>query len=329
MLKKVSKEIEELYYQLCVCLGEEYVKSAEQRIEKRPKMKDVLLRNLVYDNNFSSLEELKEYIIRMKNELGIKDKEELGCQSKEELESKLSMLFSKLSSIRDENLTKIQSIAPEFEKIFVKNIPQNATTEEKINYLVHYIANIITYADDWFNYAFRTKVGYMGTIRLKDGVPDKQDEDECLVLGQGVCIDIAYIAQRLGKKIGLDIQTEGVTYKTFAHELNNVRLDNGKYANIDITRLIRGDKKPHECILVSNEHLLQQQEYEELRNGNKQNQETVTTMNDSVDDFYERHKEIIDKMVMETLELRNRVIWDSTFDFPIPKEKQTNKDKIR
>ena len=52
-------------------------------------------------------------------------------------------------------------------------------------------------------------------------------------------------------------------------------------------------------------------------------------MNDSVDDFYERHKEIIDKMVMETLELRNRVIWDSSFDVPIPKEKQTNKDKIR
>lgn len=317
MLKKVSKEIEELYYKLCVCLGEESVKISESNLVKRPYLKNALLNKILYNNNFNSFEELKEYIEQLKAELGIKSKEDIGCYTLADLESKIGILASELSRIQRENLPKIQSVAPEFEKIFLDNLPKDASDEDKINYLVNYIARTIDYSEAWFKYSERAQAGLNGQYCIKDGIPTLRDKDEVIVVGQGVCLDISEYAKNLGAKVGLNIDVEHVSYNTFSHQLNLVRLSNGSYSNFDITRLIRDDKTPSQCILLSNSDLLQQKGYKDLRNGNI---ETETVSREYVETFYEKHKELIDRMVAETLELRNRVINDVTFDFPVKKD---------
>ena len=316
MLGKVSKKVETLYYQLCVCLGEENLKVAETNMEKRPYLRKNILQQMVYDNNFQSIEEFKEYIEQVKRQLGITGKDDVGCSDKVEVEKKLGLVYSELKKIEEENLEKIKSISPEFERIFIKYLPADASIEDKINFLAQYISRTVTYSEDWFNYSFRVKAGINGSLTLKDSVPILPTEDEIIVLGQGICGDISALAERLGTKIGLDIGTEMVEYKTFGHGLNIVKLSNGKYSNVDITRLIRGDKTPSQCILVANDVLLSQ-EYEGLHNGNKPNEETETVSREYVETFYEKHKNVIDKMVEDTLELRNRVVNNSSFDFPL------------
>jgi len=316
MLRKVSKKIETLYYQLCICLGEENLKVAEVNMEKRPYLKNAILQQMVYNNNFQSLEEFKQYIENAKRRLGISGKEDLGCSDKIEVERKLGLIYSELKKIEEENLEKIKSISPKFEEIFIKHIPEDASIEDKVNFLAQYISRTISYSEDWFNYSFRVQAGTNGSLTLKDGVPILPTKDEIIVVGQGICGDISALAERLGKKIGLDIGSELVAYKTFGHGLNIVKLSDGKYSNVDITRLIRGDKTPSQCVLVSNDVLLSQ-EYEGLHSGSKLDEETETVSGEYVETFYEKHKGIIDKMVEETLDLRNKVVNNSSFDFPL------------
>lgn len=325
MLGKVSKKIETLYYQLCICLGEENLKVAEANMEKRPYLKNAILQQMVYNNNFQSLEEFKEYIENAKRQLVISGKEALGCSDKIEVERKLGLIYSELKKIEEENLEKIKSISPMFEEIFIKYIPTDASIEDKVNFLVQYISRTISYSEDWFNYSFRVQAGTNGSLTLKDGVPILPTKDEMIVVGQGICGDISALAERLGTKIGINIGTELVGYKTFGHGLNIVKLSNGRYSNVDITRLIRGDKTSSQCVLVSNDVLLSQ-EYEGLHDGSKPDEDTETVSREHVEKFYEKHKSIIDKMVEDTLELRSRVINDSSFVFPLRKTEENEQD---
>lgn len=327
MLLKVSKEIEKLYYQLCVCLGEENLKVAEDNMAKKPYLKNAILKQMIFDNNFQSLDEFKEYLNNVKQQLGIKGKEDLKCPDKLAVETKLGLIYSELKRIQEENLPKIKSISSQFENIFIKYLPENATIEDKVNFLTQYISRTVEYAEDWFNYSFRVKAGTIGSFSIKNGIPILPTRDEIIVLGQGICGDISNYAESLGKKIGLDIGTEMVSYKTFGHGLNVVKLSNGKYSNVDITRLIRGDKTPSQCVLVSNDVLLSQ-EYEGLHNGNKLNEETETVSREYVGTFYGKNKSIIDKMVEDTLELRNRVMADTSFDFPLQSNVENEQEDI-
>lgn len=328
MLGKVNKKIEKLYYQLCICIGEENLKAAEANMQKRPYLKNTILQQKVYNNNFKSLEEFKDYIEETKKQLGISGKEDLGCSDITEVERKLGTIHSELRRIEEENLEKIKSVSPMFEKIFIKNIPVGASIEDKVNFLTQFISKTISYSEDWFNYSFRVQAGANGSLSLKDGIPIQPTKEEIIVVGQGICGDISELAKRLGTKIGLDIDTEMVDYKTFGHGLNIVKLSNGKYSNVDITRLIRGDKIPTQCVLVSNELLLSQ-EYKGLRHGNKADEETETISREYVETFYEKNKSKIDKMVEDTLELRNRVVNSDSFEFPIQnneKDEQSNNE---
>lgn len=146
-----------------------------------------------------------------------------------------------------ENLEKIKSISPIFEDIFIKNIPEDASIEDKVDFSVQYISRTISYSENWFNYSFTVQAGINRSLSLKDGVLTLLTKDEIIVIGQGICGDISALAKSLGTKIGLDIGTEMVSYKTFGHVLNTVKLSNGKYGNIYITRLIRGDKTLIQC----------------------------------------------------------------------------------
>ncbi len=162
----------------------------------------------------------------------------------------------------------IEEVGVEIENLISNTIALYQDWMTKISILFDFLTKYLTYSEDYVNYCLRTPPMNDRSLPItlgfdfKNQIPVDSSISGLLVIGQGICNDIANLLADLGRKSGLNIEVIFADYQGHSHSLNKITLENGQSYLIDATRLIRGDMTKEQCFLVSEENLNKNSNYE-------------------------------------------------------------------
>lgn len=186
----------------------------------------------------------------------------LQNKSMEEIKTELTNYQNIYNYIIKQNREVVDQIGAQIEKVVLETIGKKTEELDRISFLFDFITNYITYSEDYFHYCLEIPTVDGFTFDFKNNIPVDASKNGLLVIGQGICENISWLIEELGKKLNLNISTINCKYKDSLHALNMIRMQDGNDYLLDATRLIRKDKKKEECFLVSAKTLNKENNYQ-------------------------------------------------------------------
>ena len=139
------------------------------------------------------------------------------------------------------------------------SIPKNES--EKASLLFDFTTNYFKYSYDCYKYCNQIPFVSEYDFDFKDNIPIDSNYNSILLMGQGLCTDIANFIAITGRNLGLNIEVISANHNDNFHALNKITFSNGEVSLIDATAFIKDKVPKSSCFLVSEAKLNQQNNY--------------------------------------------------------------------
>lgn len=239
------------------------------------------------------------------------EKSDTEMQKKFQREYKTALLFSKEREISLENLKNrnikqikesldtyqqnyhtilklnkntIDEIALQMKKVLLSTLSKTKNESEKLSLLFDFATEYFKYSYDCYKYCNQIPFVSDYAFDFKDNIPIDSDYNSVLVMGQGLCSDIANFLSITGQALGLNIEVISAKHNDNFHSLNKVTLQNGQSSLIDATAFIKDKVPKSSCFLVSEKKLNPQNNYhftEDLSSTITQKQSNFNTIEEA------------------------------------------------
>lgn len=239
------------------------------------------------------------------------EKSDTEMQKKFQREYKTALLFSKEREISLENLKNrnikqikesldtyqqnyhtilklnkntIDEIALQMKKVLLSTLSKTKNESEKLSLLFDFATEYFKYSYDCYKYCNQIPFVSDYAFDFKDNIPIDSDYNSVLVMGQGLCSDIANFLNITSQALGLNIEVISANHNDNFHTLNKVTLQNGQSSLIDATAFIKDKVPKSSCFLVSEKKLNSQNSYhftEDLSSTVTQKQSNFNTIEEA------------------------------------------------
>lgn len=182
------------------------------------------------------------------------------------------------------NKNTIDEIALQMKKVLLSTLSTPKNESEKLSLLFDFTTEYFKYSYDCYKYCNQIPFVSDYAFDFKDNIPIDSDYNSVLVMGQGLCSDIANFLSITGQALGLNIEVISAKHNDNFHSLNKVTLQNGQSSLIDATTFIKDKVPKSSCFLVSEKKLNPQNSYhftEDLSSTVTQKQSNFNTIEEA------------------------------------------------
>ena len=187
--------------------------------------------------------------------------ENLKNRNIKQLKERLDTYQQNYHTILKLNKNTIDQIALQMKKVLLSTLSTPKNESEKLSFLFDFTTEYFKYSYDCYKYCNQIPFVSDYAFDFKDNIPIDSDYNSVLVMGQGLCSDIANFLSITGQTLGLNIEIVSAKHNDNFHSLNKVTLQNGQSSLIDATAFIKDKVPKSSCFLVSEAKLNQQNNY--------------------------------------------------------------------
>lgn len=159
------------------------------------------------------------------------------------------------------NQPTINEIALQMKEILLSTLSIPKNESEKASLLFDFTTNYFNYSYDCYKYCNQIPFVSEYDFDFKDNIPIDSNYNSILLMGQGLCTDIANFIAITGRNLGLNIEVISANHNDNFHALNKITFSNGEVSLIDATAFIKDKAPKSSCFLVSEAKLNQQNNY--------------------------------------------------------------------
>ena len=159
------------------------------------------------------------------------------------------------------NQPTTNEIALQMKEILLSTLSIPKNESEKASLLFDFTTNYFKYSYDCYKYCNQIPFVSEYDFDFKDNIPIDSNYNSILLMGQGLCTDIANFIAITGRNLGLNIEVISANHNDNFHALNKITFSNGEVSLIDATTFIKDKVPKSSCFLVSEAKLNQQNNY--------------------------------------------------------------------
>lgn len=159
------------------------------------------------------------------------------------------------------NQPTTNEIALQMKEILLSTLSIPKNESEKASLLFDFTTNYFKYSYDCYKYCNQIPFVSEYDFDFKDNIPIDSNYNSILLMGQGLCTDIANFIAITGRNLGLNIEVISANHNDNFHALNKITFSNGEVSLIDATAFIKDKVPKSSCFLVSEAKLNQQNNY--------------------------------------------------------------------
>lgn len=159
------------------------------------------------------------------------------------------------------NQPTTNEIALQMKEILLSTLSIPKNESEKASLLFDFTTNYFKYSYDCYKYCNQIPFVSEYDFDFKDNIPIDSNYNSILLMGQGLCTDIANFIAITGRNLGLNIEVISANHNDNFHALNKITFSNGEVSLIDATAFIKDKAPKSSCFLVSEVKLNQQNNY--------------------------------------------------------------------
>ena len=159
------------------------------------------------------------------------------------------------------NQPTTNEIALQMKEILLSTLSVPKNESEKASLLFDFTTNYFKYSYDCYKYCNQIPFVSEYDFDFKDNIPIDSNYNSILLMGQGLCTDIANFIAITGRNLGLNIEVISANHNDNFHALNKITFSNGEVSLIDATAFIKDKAPKSSCFLVSEAKLNQQNNY--------------------------------------------------------------------
>lgn len=159
------------------------------------------------------------------------------------------------------NQPTTNEIALQMKEILLSTLSIPKNESEKASLLFDFTTNYFKYSYDCYKYCNQIPFVSEYDFDFKDNIPIDSNYNSILLMGQGLCTDIANFIAITGRNLGLNIEVISANHNDNFHALNKITFSNGEVSLIDATSFIKDKVPKSSCFLVSEAKLNQQNNY--------------------------------------------------------------------
>lgn len=159
------------------------------------------------------------------------------------------------------NQPTTNEIALQMKEILLSTLSIPKNESEKASLLFDFTTNYFKYSYDCYKYCNQIPFVSEYDFDFKDNIPIDSNYNSILLMGQGLCTDIANFIAITGRNLGLNIEVISANHNDNFHALNKITFSNGEVSLIDATAFIKDKAPKSSCFLVSEAKLNQQNNY--------------------------------------------------------------------
>ena len=159
------------------------------------------------------------------------------------------------------NQPTTNEIALQMKEILLSTLSIPKNESEKVSLLFDFTTNYFKYSYDCYKYCNQIPFVSEYDFDFKDNIPIDSNYNSILLMGQGLCTDIANFIAITGRNLGLNIEVISANHNDNFHALNKITFSNGEVSLIDATAFIKDKAPKSSCFLVSEAKLNQQNNY--------------------------------------------------------------------
>lgn len=159
------------------------------------------------------------------------------------------------------NQPTTNEIALQMKEILLSTLSIPKNESEKASLLFDFTTNYFKYSYDCYKYCNQIPFVSEYDFDFKDNIPIDSNYNSILLMGQGLCTDIANFIAITGRNLGLNIEVISANHNDNFHALNKITFSNGEVSLIDATAFIKDKAPKSSCFLVSEAKLKQQNNY--------------------------------------------------------------------
>ena len=159
------------------------------------------------------------------------------------------------------NQPTTNEIALQMKEILLSTLKTTKNELEKLSLLFDFTTNYFKYSYDCYKYCNQIPFVSEYDFDFKDNIPIDSNYNSILLMGQGLCTDIANFIAITGRNLGLNIEIISANHNDNFHALNKITFSNGEVSLIDATAYIKSGVPKQFCFLVSEAKLNQQNNY--------------------------------------------------------------------
>ncbi len=187
--------------------------------------------------------------------------ETLNNKTIEQLEKSLITYQQNYYMILSLNENTIDDIALQMKERLLTSLLSVENELERISLLFDFMSEYFSYSYVCHQYCNQIPFASEYAFDFKNNIPIDSTYNSTLVMGQGLCGDLANFLKVTGQAIGLNIETICVNHNNSYHSLNKITFSNGQSSLIDITSHIKDRVPKSSCFLVSESKLNEQNVY--------------------------------------------------------------------
>lgn len=159
------------------------------------------------------------------------------------------------------NQPTTNEIALQMKEILLSTLSIPKNESEKASLLFDFTTNYFKYSYDCYKYCNQIPFVSEYDFDFKDNIPIDSNYNSILLMGQGLCTDIANFIAITGRNLGLNIEVISANHNDNFHALNKITFSNGEVSLIDATAFIKDKVPKSSCFLVSEAKLNHQNNY--------------------------------------------------------------------
>lgn len=159
------------------------------------------------------------------------------------------------------NQPTTNEIALQMKEILLSTLSIPKNESEKASLLFDFTTNYFKYSYDYYKYCNQIPFVSEYDFDFKDNIPIDANYNSILLMGQGLCTDIANFIAITGRNLGLNIEVISANHNDNFHALNKITFSNGEVSLIDATAFIKDKVPKSSCFLVSEAKLNHQNNY--------------------------------------------------------------------
>lgn len=159
------------------------------------------------------------------------------------------------------NQPTTNEIALQMKEILLSTLSIPKNESEKASLLFDFTTNYFKYSYDCYKYCNQIPFVSEYDFDFKDNIPIDSNYNSILLMGQGLCTDIANFIAIIGRNLGLNIEVISANHNDNFHALNKITFSNGEVSLIDATAFIKDKAPKSSCFLVSEAKLNHQNNY--------------------------------------------------------------------
>ena len=159
------------------------------------------------------------------------------------------------------NQPTTNEIALQMKEILLSTLSIPKNESEKASLLFDFTTNYFKYSYDCYKYCNQIPFVSEYDFDFKDNIPIDSNYNSILLMGQGLCTDIANFIAITGRNLGLNSEVISANHNDNFHALNKITFSNGEVSLIDATAFIKDKVPKSSCFLVSEAKLNKQNNY--------------------------------------------------------------------